>query len=479
MPLCFKEIIETEKNNIMLYGGRLGGKTNNTAKLAVMMMLQNPYHDIIMARSSYGSLADSSYSEVEDAINEMPDDIAMQFKMVKSPLRIKRKDNSGTIYFIGYGGSNTSRTKSIKPKHKIAMVVLEETQELRNEQSLNEAMASFRRHFGSHVKVIVLFNPKPNESHWLNILKKKNEMDSDWLVKRLTYLDILPFINDFDLREILKTKIMNYDYYRWFYLGDCNAQFGSVYPMFRKSMHEVKYNEIDRLLERHQLSIQAVVIGGDGAVNRDATVFVPLLIMNNGQSVVAPIFYHDPKINNVIGSHQLVQDHVRRWFDQLCKRFNLGTREEILERRARNIPIYMRIDNSATDLIQECKFFFSDRVNVGAIQKKSIVEMVGVVQSALSNNNIVVGNYGGYYNFIQNRFIKDDDNLLTHQLQSLVWNEKQTGYEPLIPNDVSDAFTYAVLFWYSNQENIQYFNLLKANNRKAIMISDMIKSKVN
>ena len=122
MPMSFKDIMESSNNYFLLYGGRLGGKSNGTAKVATLTMLNQPYIDGIVARVSYGSMADSSYAEIEMAMREMGDDVHDEFTLKKSPLRIERKGDAGTIYFIGYGGSNTSRTKSIRTKHKIGFV---------------------------------------------------------------------------------------------------------------------------------------------------------------------------------------------------------------------------------------------------------------------------------------------------------------------------------------------------------------------
>ena len=94
-------------------------------------MLLYPYFDIICARVNYGSLGDSSYNEFKAAIDELGDNISEQFKFKRSPLRIERLGNAGTVYFVGYGGANTSRTKGIKTNHKIKIVILEETQELK------------------------------------------------------------------------------------------------------------------------------------------------------------------------------------------------------------------------------------------------------------------------------------------------------------------------------------------------------------
>lgn len=478
LPLAFKEIIESEKNEIVLYGGRLGGKSNGTAKVAILTMLANPYYDVIVARVSYGSMADSSYSELRNAIEEMGDDIIDEFELKKSPLRIARKGNAGDIYFIGYGGSNTSRTKSIRTKHKIKVVILEETQELKSRRNLDEALASFRRHFGDRVKVFILGNPPPQEAHWFNRYIAEKQFDFDTLVKRVTYLDILPFINDYDLREIVKLKYTDPDYYKWFYLGETTGGFGSVYPMFRKEKHVISMQQWERIRESGKIRVVGLVIGGDGAVNRDSTAFVPILLLSNGQSAVAPIFYHNPQDDGVIGYHQLVQDHLTRWLDEICQRFRLGTAQELrMHPYMKQVPIWMRIDSASPDLIQECRFFLGDRCSIAPIKKKHVFEMVGVCQSTIANNNMVIIDYGGYYSYVKNRFIKKNVNLLEEQLSMLIWNERQDNYDPVVPNDVCDAWTYGNFFWYSNQENIQYFNIVKMNNGKNILISDILKNK--
>ena len=478
LPAVFKQIQESNKNNNVLYGGRLGGKTNNTAKIAILEMLANPYYDVVVARVSYGSLADSSYAEVEAAIRDMGDNIAEEFHLKKSPLRIERRGNSGTIYFIGYGGSNTSRTKSFKPKHKIKVVILEETQELKDEQNLNEALASLRRHYGQDVRVYILGNPKPQKSHWFSKFIDAKEFDPDWAVFNLTYKDILPFINDYDLREILKTKIIDPEYYKWFYLGERTGGFGAVYPMFREEKHVITYNQWCQVIERSNIRPVACLIGGDGAVNRDSTAFVPFILLNNGQCVVGPIFYHNPVDDGVIGYHQLVQNLLLYWLEDVLGEFRLGTLQETRTHPyMQRIPVWMRIDNAAPDLIQECRFFLSDRVSVDAVKKGTVPEMVSTVQSAILNENIIIIDYGGYKSYTKNRWIKHKPNLLAEQWEMITWNEKQDNYDPIIPNDVSDAATYGIVTWFKNPENIGFFNIAKIRGKQTRLIRDIISPK--
>lgn len=470
-----EKIIFGNKHYYLIEGGRVGGKTHLSIVLSVILMLAHPYMDGIACRVSYGALADSLFSEYASEIGNA-EQLNGEFEFKKSPLRIVRRNNAGTIYFIGYGGADTDRTKGMKTSHKVHFVILEETQQLRTKRNFDEAMASFRRNFGEDVIVFVLGNPPPQEAHWFNVFAHECERDDDWEVMHFDYRDILPFINDFDLKEILKTKKYNPEYYEWFYLGKTTGGFGSVYPMFRKDLHTITAQEFEIARTKGGLYPVACVIGGDGAVNNDSTAFVPMILLNNGQAVIGMTFHHEPKVDGVVGYHQLVKDDLVRWFNNLCVQFNLGTLEEKQRNPyAKILPIYMRIDSAAPDLIEECKYFLGGRCNVSKIKKATVQEMVGVMQSALSDRKWFILDYGGYYDYHLNKFVKKEMDFLTTQLSQLIWNEKQDNYDPIVPNDDCDALTYANLFWYGNNENMQYFDRLRILGQDSVKIENLLR----
>lgn len=475
----FLPLFQDDYENFVLPGGRASGKSKTTEILAGIVTAVNPNEDIVIARASYGSIGDSVYNETCEVLESI-ESFADQFLFRKSPYRIVRKQNDSTIYFMGIGGS-TDRTKGFKPKHKVSLVIIEETQELRSREHFEQAMATLRRRFGANCKVVIVFNPPAQELHWINVWCEEKRKDKDWCVIHSTYRDILPFLSDRDLKEIRKMYYENKQFYDYMYEGIPTGGFGAVYPMFRKDKHIITKQEYDYVIANSEIRPVALVIGGDGAVNRDSTSFIPLLIMNNGQCVVGPIFHHDPKTDGQFGYHQLVRDFVNRWLEDVCREFNLGTRQEIIIARERGInisvkPIMVRIDSAAPDLVKEAQFFMSDRCeSVGPIRKGTICEMVSTVQSALCADSIVIIDYGGHYNYVRNKFEPRKVNYLAEQLSMLIWNEKQDGYDPIVPNDDADAFTYACRFWYQNIENISWFDILKANCISNKMIYDIIK----
>ncbi len=464
LPEVAIKILTSEKTNVLIKGGRTGGKTKTAAILSTVFAFRYPYTDQFYCRASYGSMADSCFAEYKSALDALPDSLGLEFKERKSPLRFERGDLN-TVYFAGIGGSNLDRTKGLKTKHPIKLVVMEETQELPSRTHYDQAMASLRRNFGEEAKVLVLGNPPPQKAHWFNQMVEERKLDGDWLVVDMTWRDIVPFLNDYDLKEITKCRIQRPEYYDWFYMGKPTSSLGCVYMMYNPERHLYTAQEASYFLENAPVRPVGLVIGGDGAVTKDCTSFVPLILLSNGQSIVGPIFHHDPTKSGQLASNTLVQQCLQRWFDQICKAFNLGTRAELKANPyAKQAPILMVIDQASADLIKACSFFFQPRAIVRPAKKDRVPVMVGYMQSAIANDMVNVVDYGGYYDYAQNKFVHCPS-ILDYQLQNLIWNEKATGYDPILPNDDCDALTYAVNAWYGRTENMQWFNIVTSDVR--------------
>jgi len=458
LPEKLRSALGSKAKNIILRAGRDSGKTHNSTAICSLIQAQSPELDGVACRASYGSISDSLYSEMEKAIDSIPAFNGL-FQFRRSPLRIIRSNGGGTVYFKGIGGSNFSRTKGLSPKNKIGFALFDELQELKTERSLEEAIASFRRWYSDSAKIFYLFNPPPMEAHWINLWCARKERDPDFLVVDLSWEDISPFLSDYDIKEILKKKRDDPDYYDWFYMGKCSGGFGSVYPMIRKERHVITPLQFEKILSSG-LSIAAVVIGADGAVNRDCTALVPGLILDNGQCVCGLPFIHDPTKDGVMGYHTLVKDHIKRWFWSMVKDYRLGRLEnEPSSPYFREVPIWMTVDQAAPDLVQELRFFLSSRAEINPTSKGTVIEMVSTVQSAISNDMLYIVDYGGHYDYVKNAFDRTGCDLF-NQLSLLTWNEKQTNYDPITPNDVADSATYLARLWYCNPENINAFELL-------------------
>jgi hypothetical protein len=122
------------------------------------------------------------------------------------------------------------------------------------------------------------------------------------------------------------------------------------------------------------------------------------------------------------------------------------------------------VDSASTELVRMLRYHLTDRYDVYSYGKQTILDMVGVVQSTLARNVIYIMDVKGYYNYIDNRFVYEE-NPLVIALENLIWNESQTKYEPTVPNDASDAMTYAINQIFRNVNNLYYLQVYNENRK--------------
>jgi len=444
----FKKALDLDKRFVLIRGGRASGKTIFAGQLLVLLSTQYPKKDIVVARNSFSDLRDSSHQTIQSLIEEY--NLKQDFLVKYNPLRIVNKRTGTNIYFMGIGGSDTHRTKSFMPKNNsIIAVLFEELQQIKDQENLEQAHASFRRFLDVEKGVFIhLYNPEPQNAHWVNILWNIKQNDKDWLCIRTDYTKVTDFLNDVDLKEILKMKILDEQRYKWLYLGETGGGFGSVYPQFKREKHFIKFDEAKKKFNGQR--IVGVIIGVDGAVTHDATVLTPMVIFQNGQGAIVDIFYHDPLTDGQKSSNELMP-FIQRWFEELRKKYALDQN---------NVPILFKVDSASPDLKRQLAYFLSNRASIESFNKPTILEMVGVVQSTLSQNVVYIVDYDGYYNYVLNRWIRKD-NPVAVQIENLIWDERQKGYDPIVPNDGSDAFTYAVNTYFKNPDNLYWLANIK------------------
>lgn len=443
----YADVLKFEKHHVLIRGGRASGKSAFAGQLISVLTTMFPERDIIVGRDSFSDLRASTYEEIKSWIDELG--LNEDFIVGISPLSIINKRTKCNIYFLGIGGSDTHRTKSFKPQHKLIAVLFEEVQQIQDQESLEQAHATFRRFLDTEKGMIIhLYNPEPRNNHWLNIYWNMKVNDPDWLCIHTTYKDIVRWLNDIDLKEILKLKMLDPLKYEWLYEGNPSGAFGGCYPQFKRGKHFIPMKEIQNRFNRQR--IVALIIGTDGAVNNDCTVLTPIAVMQNGQAVVLELFYHDPKTSGVKSSAELCP-YISIWLRTLIKKYNLG--ENSQDQMA--VPIIFKVDSAAAELIRILQFNFSQRCTVNKFSKPTIIEMVDIVCSSLAKNMIFIGDYGGYYDYVRATWVSAD-NPLAYQLEMVQWNEAQTGYDPRERNDATDAFTYGVCTYFRNPDNLYW-----------------------
>lgn len=442
----FEELYTTTKQLIICKSGRNAGKTRNVRDFLMTKNQELIKRDFIICRDSYSDIKDSIFASIEKYIST--NKLYNTYDIRQHPLRIYNKKTKSNIYFVGIGGSDKNRTKSFETENPVEIVLFEELQQVADQESLEQAHASFRRLMSKTGKLIHLFNPPPQNAHWVNVWYTCKKDDPDYLCIETSWLDVAKFLSDLDIKEMLKCKLLEPEKYEWLYMGKTGGGFGSVYPQFKRSKHLISFEEAKEKFNKQR--IESLIIGGDNAISVDGTCLCPIAIFENGQSAVLDLFYHDPKKDGDLSVAEMIP-YMQKWLLELEKKYNLND-------RARMTPIAFVIDGSiiGQELVKELRYVLdTSRYDIIAYTAKHVIEMAGNLKSVFARNMLYIIDYGGHFNYVRNKFERRQ-NILAEQIENLIWNERQTGFDPIIANDCVDALTYGANAIFKNIFNLYY-----------------------
>ena len=445
----FQEFWTSKKNFHILESGRTGGKTRVGSDYAMCSTCNLYERDVIVARNSYSDLADSLYSTMCKFIASHK--IGNIFVTKQNPLRIENIQTHCNIYFTGIGGSDKNRTKGIETEHPVEVIIFDELQQVRDQESYEQAKASFMRLLTPTAKMIHIFNPPRMKAHWVNVWAKLKESDSDWLVTKSSWLDMIPYLKDLEIKEILKMKATDPDEYEWMYMGKTVGGLGSVYPQFKPDKHLISYKDAQEKFKGER--IMSVIIGGDNAVSRDGSCLCPIAVFSNGQCAVLDVFYHDPKTDGDLSVSEMIP-YIQKWLRELEAKYGLNNPGYF----GSYTPIAFVIDGSiiGIELAKELRYVLNpNRYDIIRYSKKNVIEMAGNMKSVFARNMLYIIDYGGRKNYVRDKW-EQGYNIVAEQVESLIWNEKETGFDPIIPNDACDALTYGTNAIFKNMFNLYY-----------------------
>ena len=197
----YDKLYKTKKRRIIMYSPRISGKSKGVSQFLVYTCRRYPGTEILVARANYNALNDSLMNE----ILEVQEDIGFPgfFKKKTMPLELT-SILGNRIMFKGIGGSDTSRTRGIKSAKKqgqtiggnLALVFIDEAQQLKDELQLKHALATFMRNLNPDIdsKIIIAGNPEQPKGHWWNTYCKRMRSVDNYEFIDATYQDIARFL---------------------------------------------------------------------------------------------------------------------------------------------------------------------------------------------------------------------------------------------------------------------------------------------
>ena len=438
----YDKILTTDKTTVVMYTPRISGKSYALGQVVYIYANKYPNHDIVVTRANYNSLEDSLYNEIISFAESIGQGFFYTAKT--SPLKIVTKHGNAT-YFKGIGGADYSRSKGFKGHKPISLIICDETQQLKDEQSLKQAIATFVRSLDSTInsKIILAGNPEMVKAHWWNVYCRKYRFEGVYEFIDANYLSIKKYLSDITLQEIENERKYNPLMYKFLYLGELDDLAGGAYGQFKRDKHYISIEQWRK--ETAGQRIEYIIWGGDGAITHDSTGIVPLAVYSNGQAYALERFYYNPQETGIVLAPSQLTDLLIEYVDKMDKHYHI---------QEDGIISVFSIDCASADLITQLRYNINGYHEVKPFTKKNIINNNSVVNNCFAKNMVKIVDFGGYYDFYNKRVVKTtaDTEPLIYQLESVIW--KNYKLDPAIPNDYTDALTYGVNEYFINPGNL-------------------------
>lgn len=442
MASPYDRILTTDKTTVIMYSPRISGKSYALGQVVYIYANKYPKHDIVVTRANYNSLEDSLYNEILSFAEMIGQGSFYSAKT--SPLRIKTK-HGNNIYFLGIGGADYSRTKGFKGKKPISLIICDETQQLKDEQSLRQAVATFIRSVDASIKsrVILAGNPEMVKAHWWNSYCRKYRYAGVYEFIDANYLNIYKYLSPVTKEEIENERKYNPLMYKFLYLGELDDLAGGAYGQFKRDRHYISVEEWRKETQGQQ--IEYIIWGGDGAITHDSTGIAPLAVYTNGQAYVLERFYYNPLETGIVLAPSQLVELILTYVEEMCKKYDVYDA---------GIMSLFSIDCASADLITQLRYNIDGYHEVKPFTRKNIINNNSVVNNCFAKNMVKIVDFGGYYDFRTRKFVQTtaDTEPLIYQLESVTW--KNYKLDPAIPNDYTDALTYGINEYFLNPNNL-------------------------
>lgn len=452
----FNDIHVQECRKSLWYSPRTSWKSSGLGRIILLYYNLFPSYDVCIGVDSLTNAGEGVLSEFQsflegEGLNDN------QEWVISSKCVYKRGwKNQIRVYSVQTNERrNVNTTKGKKLVRPISLFIMDEAQKLHNKEILLNCLSTFLRQMkAGHSKVILAGNPD-RASMWFDDFYKAKLKDPEWTVLKPTYRDIIEWIPEALLHEILDLKKSDPIAYRQIYEGDLDA--AGWETVFHSFIEHKNYMDRRVLIETDKrlgvgAFIKSIVIGVDDAESQDAIAASSITVHGNGMLRVQESFYLSCKEQSVKPALTERCAMIIQYLDYINLHFNPEHRIPIIfvfdcaSGMFRQMDVLSSTDKNYLRWRNVHLFAYTDKgQGRGAMTKE---QQLDLINAGFQNGLITIVNVDKFSPQYSNK-------KLVEQIKGLRLLENKK-IDPTIPNDCTDALQYGVMTVLRNPYNLTF-----------------------
>ena len=224
----FWKTFKSKKSRQIDKGGRGSTKTSKNALKIVYHCIKEKECSAVVLRNHQNTLRDSVYKEIKRALKRMGLKEGIHYNALLKPMQITLW-NGNNIYFAG--ADDYEQLKGmIDENMPIKIIWFEELTGFRDEEQIEQIIATFSRGNNDWFISLCSFNPPKNKYHWVNIWAEKMSKRDDVLITHSDYRTVSKeWLGQMFINEAERMAVFDNKRYRWIYLGEVIGLEGMIY----------------------------------------------------------------------------------------------------------------------------------------------------------------------------------------------------------------------------------------------------------
>ena len=320
----FWKTFKSKKSRQIDKGGRGSTKTSKNSLKVNYHCINEEKCSAVILRNHQNTLRDSVYKEIKRALKRLGLKEGIHYKATLKPLVISLW-NGNNIYFAG--ADDYEQLKGmIDENTPIKIVWFEELTGFKDEEQIEQIIATFSRGNDDWFISLFSFNPPKNKYHWVNQWTEKMKKRDDVLVTESDYRTVpREWLGQMFIDEAERMQQYDPKRYRWIYLGEVIGLEGLIYNPEQFEFVEEDY------LEKNKIRILYIDFAIDSGHQTSATAVGAYGFGSDGYWYLLDTYYYSPHEKTVKKAPSELSKDIFNFEIEMIKRYKTVTDKETID----------------------------------------------------------------------------------------------------------------------------------------------------